>query len=82
VAGDTVCRMEQRKEGRTVSVTVMPSTDPSVHRDQAIHKGAMEEDRPGPDPAGAPGLDEYGLPNDATAIAQNALGANVDNTQG
>jgi hypothetical protein len=51
-------------------------------RDQDIHKGAMEEERPGPERRDAPGLDENGLPNDATAIAEDALGANVDNSQG
>ena len=30
----------------------------------------------------APGLDENGLPNDATAIAQDALGARDDKSQG
>ena len=51
-------------------------------RDHDIHKGAMEEDRPGPDRPAAPGLDQNGLPNDATAIAQDALGAIVDESQG
>jgi hypothetical protein len=31
---------------------------------------------------GAPGLDDDGLPNDATAIAQDALGARIDQSQG
>lgn len=53
-----------------------------THRDQDIHKGAMEEDRPGPEQPGAPALDSDGLPNDATAIAQDALGAAVDQSQG
>ena len=39
-------------------------------QDQDGQKGALEEDRPGPDRPDAPGLDENGLPNDATAIAQ------------
>ena len=51
-------------------------------RDQDVHKGAMEEDRPGPDRSGAPGLDANGIPNDATAIAQDALGAKDDKSQG
>jgi hypothetical protein len=51
-------------------------------RDQDVHKGAMEEDRPGPTRPGAPGLDANGLPNDATAIAQDALGAKDDKSQG
>ena len=56
--------------------------DQAIHMDQDIHKGAMEEGRPGPDWSGAPGLDENGLPNDATAIAQDALGAFYDESQG
>jgi hypothetical protein len=51
-------------------------------RDHDVHKGAMEEDRPGPERSDAPGLDENGLPDDATAIAQDALGAKADNSQG
>jgi len=43
-------------------------------------KGAVEDDSPDLD--GAPGLDGDGLPNDATAIAQDALGARVDQSQG
>ena len=42
----------------------------------------MEEERPHCDGRGSPGLDEEGLPNDATAIAQDALGAREDGTQG
>jgi hypothetical protein len=51
-------------------------------RDQDSHKGAMEEGRPGPERADSPGLDENGMPNDATAIAQDALGARDDKSQG
>ncbi len=51
-------------------------------RDQDSHKGAMEEERPGPEREDAPGLDEDGLPNDATAIAQDAVGARDDQSQG
>jgi hypothetical protein len=39
--------------------------------DNDMRKGATEDDRPDPDRLGAPGLDENGLPNDATAIAQD-----------
>jgi hypothetical protein len=49
--------------------------------DHDIHKGATEDDRPGLD-HGAPGLDENGLPNDPTAIAQDAVGAREDKSQG
>ena len=60
------------------------STDATSRRsrDNDVHKGAMEEDRPGPERSDAPGLDENGLPDDATAIAQDALGATADNSQG
>lgn len=51
-------------------------------RDNDVHKGAMEEDRPGPERSDAPGLDANGLPDDPTAIAQDALGAKADNSQG
>jgi hypothetical protein len=50
--------------------------------DNDIHKGAMEDDRPGPERSSHPGLDTNGLPNDPIAIAQDALGANVDRSQG
>ena len=40
-----------------------------------IHKGAKEEDRPGPERSSHPGLDTDGLPNVPIAIAQDALGA-------
>jgi len=53
-----------------------------AHRDQDGQKGAKEEDRPGPARSSAPALDANGLPNDATAIAQDALGAAVDQSQG
>lgn len=42
----------------------------------------MEEDRPDPDRPNLLGLDENGLPNDATVIAQDALGAVEDESQG
>jgi hypothetical protein len=54
----------------------------AMHRDQDIHKGAMEEDRPIPDRTNTPALDGDGLPNDETAIAQDALGAEADQSQG
>ena len=50
--------------------------------DQDIHKGAMEEDRLISDQTNAPALDGNGLPNDETAIAQDALGAEADQSQG
>jgi hypothetical protein len=59
----------------------MATPKPQI-RDQDIRKGAMEEERPGPDGPSAPGLDANGLPNDATAIAQDKLGAQTDQSQG
>jgi hypothetical protein len=56
-----------------------PATD--EHRDQDAHKGAMEEERPKGQP-NTRGLDKNGLPNNATAIAQDRVGANADKTQG
>jgi hypothetical protein len=50
-------------------------------RDQDVHKGAIENESPS-DETNAPALDEDGLPNDETAIAQDALGANEDESQG
>ena len=50
-------------------------------RDQDIHKGAMEDERP-TESTNAPGLDDDGLPDDETAIAQDALGARADGSQG
>jgi hypothetical protein len=50
-------------------------------RDHDIHKGAMEDTRPIAT-RNAPGLDDDGLPNDETAIAQDALGATEDGSQG
>ena len=50
-------------------------------RDQDIHKGAMEDERPS-ETTNALALDEDGLPNDETAIFEDALGARADGTQG
>jgi len=50
--------------------------------DQDIHKGAIEEDRPGPERPSHPGLDQNGLPNDPVAIAQDRVGADADKSQG
>ena len=50
--------------------------------DNDAQKGAKEDERPGPERSSHPGLDENGLPNDAIAIAQDALGAKDDKSQG
>jgi len=62
----------------------METTDkrPEPVEDNDIHKGAKEEDRPIPKGSGHPGLDNNGLPNDPVAIAQDAIGAREDESQG
>jgi hypothetical protein len=54
---------------------------PVTSRDQDIHKGVLEDGRPS-GATNAPGLDGNGLPNDETAIAEDALGAREDRSQG
>ena len=50
------------------------------------HEGEVEGDRPTDVPqqgnANAPGLDDQGLPEDYDKIAEDVIGANVDETQG
>jgi hypothetical protein len=49
------------------------------------HEGAVEGDRPtDPQPGNrnAPALDDKGMPNDSDKIAQDRIGANLDDTQG
>jgi hypothetical protein len=50
------------------------------------HEGAVEGDRPTDRPnqgnPNAPALDEQGLPKDRDKIAQDVIGANIDETQG
>ena len=53
---------------------------PTVDHD--LHKGAKEDERAGPERSSHPGLDMDGLPNDPIAIAQDALGAKADQSQG
>lgn len=53
--------------------------------DQDVHKGAIEGDRPGDEQIGNPhgdGIDDSGMPDDEIAIAEDALGAQEDETQG
>jgi hypothetical protein len=54
---------------------------PVTSRDQDIHKGVLEDGGPS-GATNAPGLDGNGLPNDETAIAEDALGAREDRSQG
>jgi hypothetical protein len=46
-----------------------------------MHKGATEDDHPCAG-SNAPGLDDDGLPNDEIAIAEDAIGAREDGSQG
>ncbi len=64
---------------RSVDVTA-PTTIRSLP-DGDTHKGAVEDDRPCAK-SNAPGLDDDGLPNDAIAIAEDAIGAREDGSQG
>jgi hypothetical protein len=50
--------------------------------DNDIHKGAKEDDGPGPERSSHPGLDQNGLPNDPVAITSDVLGAHEDKSQG
>jgi hypothetical protein len=54
--------------------------------DAEEHLGAIEGDRPTDRPqqgnANAPGLDDQGMPNDPIAICEDAIGANVDESEG
>jgi hypothetical protein len=53
--------------------------------DPDIHKGVIEGDRPTDEQYGNPNaaaLDENGLPADEVAIAEDAIGAEVDESEG
>ena len=55
------------------------------HEDPDAHKGAIEGDRPADEQHGNPhgdGLNDEGLPDDPVAIAEDAIGANEDESQG
>jgi hypothetical protein len=66
------------------TMTVQPT--PSDASDQDQSKGAVESDRPADNQQGnenAQGaLDSNGMPKDKVAIAEDVIGANVDETQG
>jgi hypothetical protein len=51
-----------------------------------LHEGAVEGDRPDDQPQhgnrNAPALDERGLPSDEIRIAEDVIGANLDETEG
>ena len=53
--------------------------------DPDVHKGAIEGDRPTDEQVGNPhgdGVNDEGLPDDEVATAEDALGANEDESQG
>ncbi len=54
--------------------------------DPDVHKGAIEGDRPNDEqnvePRNKSGVDENGMPNDPVATAEDAIGANEDESQG
>jgi hypothetical protein len=54
-------------------------------RDPDLHRGAVEGDRPGDVQQwnrNANALDDEGMPRDCVAIAQDAIGANEDESEG
>ncbi|HSL20503.1 MAG TPA: hypothetical protein VK886_03145 [Vicinamibacterales bacterium] len=56
-----------------------------ARRDPDLHYGAIEGNRPGDVQQwnrNAPALDERGMPSDQVAIAQDAIGANEDESEG
>jgi len=68
----------------TLNARSVDMTTPTLMRsspDGDIHKGAVEDDHPCVR-SNAPGLDDNGLPNDAIAIAEDAIGAREDGSQG
>ena len=58
----------------------------SAHAVGEDHLGAVEGDRPTDQPnqgnPNAPAIDENGLPNDPVAVCEDAIGANVDGSEG
>lgn len=63
------------------------TTTPKTHKhDAEDHIGAVEGDRPTDNPnqgnRNGPGIDDEGMPNDPVATSEDALGANLDETEG
>jgi hypothetical protein len=53
--------------------------------DPDVHKGAVEGDKPTDEQIGnanGPGVNEDGMPDDPVATAEDAVGANEDESQG
>ena len=63
----------------------MTSMEKKQQDDPALHKGAVEGDRPEDQQQGnpnAPGVNSEGLPDDPVATAEDRIGANDDESQG
>jgi hypothetical protein len=73
-------------ENKTSEGGCIDTSLPKPGAESDEHLGAVEGDRSSDCPqqghAAAPALDEEGLPNDSTAIAQDVIGANLDGTEG
>ena len=73
-------------ENSTAAPKCSDSLQPRAGAESDEHLGAVEGDRPTDCPqqgnSNAPGLDDQGLPNDPTAIAQDVIGANLDEAEG
>ena len=72
-------------ENSTLEPDRRNTTPAKRHVDSDEHMGAVEGDRsdsPQPGNQNAPGLDDEGMPNDAEAIAEDVLGATLDETEG
>ncbi len=62
-------------------IVTRPTAVPPAH-DPDRHKGAVEGDRQDEPQFYNPNLDENGEPVDGTAICEDSIGANVDESQG
>jgi len=64
----------------------MTTTPQPQKHDAEDHIGAVEGDRPSDTPnqgnRNGPGIDDEGMPNDPVATSEDALGANLDETEG
>lgn len=64
----------------------MTTTPKPPQHDAEDHIGAVEGDRPTDSPnqgnRNGPGIDEEGMPNNPVATYEDALGANLDETEG
>jgi hypothetical protein len=85
VIGTDYNRLSSATSWHPVEETTVTMMAMKQRNDQDVHKGTIEGDRPGDEQVGNPhgdGIDEDGLPDDPVAVAEDALGANEDETQG